>query len=356
MKILFVCGGTGGHIAPAIAIAEHVTNHECIFITSHKLVDKAFIKKYKDFQFYQASAEPFTIHPCKIVKFLKSQLDLYKFAKTFIRAHKIDLVFTFGGFISVGFGVAAHALKIPLIIHDSNIIPGKATRLLQFFAKKIILPIGCKSKFFKNKTYHLAYPIRKEFNEISSQAARQQLRINESKKVILVVGGSNGSEALTNWAEQNYTNFENLNVCIYCIAGPKLSIEQILNYKDVELHIVPFCNNMNCAFHAADIVISRSGAGSIGEAMYCTCPMILVPYPFAADNHQLFNAKFVQEQGIAKIIEQKNLDTLYNNVKSLLTDENKLSEIKNIYANLPKNNAAECIAKSLNEYVNIWKE
>ena len=347
MKILFACGGSGGHIAPAIAIAERLPSHQCFFVISDKHVDTVFSQKYSQFSFHPIHAKPFSKNPIGFFRFVKSQMSSYHFAKKFLNENSIDIVVSMGGFTSLGFAIAAKLSQIPLVLHETNIIAGKSTRFLSRIATKIILPLGSKSSLAKGKEVHIGYPVRQEFTDVPQEEARKQLAWPSDKKIILIVGGSNGAQILTSWARQSYQQFSGLSTEIFCIAGPKTPQPQSFMYEDCTLHILPFCNQMNLALRAADIVIARAGAGSIGEAAFCKKPMILIPYPFAADNHQMANALFAEQQGIAHVIPQNQIDTLLPYLLDLLKNPEKLKSIQAQLDQLPPNNAAKQTADLL---------
>ena len=227
-----------------------------------------------------------------------------------IKQRNIKLVISFGGFTSLGFVLAARVKKIPIILHESNQIPGKSTRALARFANKILLPPQVTLKNQSRKIITLDYPIRREFSPISQEEARRQLNWPVLKKIILIIGGSNGALALNKWAEQNFPKFAHYNTDIFCIAGPLFPQEQSMNHEDCTLHMLPFCHEMNLAIRASDIVVARAGAGTIAECRYCKRPMVLVPYPFAADNHQRANAKEAERLGVATVIDQNDIDLL----------------------------------------------
>ena len=262
-----------------------------------------------NFDFIRVNAMPFYLSPLALARFTHSQLKSFRQALNLFKTKKIDAVISFGGFTSMGFVLAAKVKKIPVILHESNIIPGKATRVLAGFANKILLPQNIFLRKYNKKVAHVDYPIRREFVNISQAEARDQLGWPALKRIILIIGGSNGALALNKWAQQNFPKFAHRNVDIFCIAGPSFSEERAINFEDCTLHMLPFCNHMNRALRACDLVIARAGAGTIAECRYCKKPMILVPYPLAADNHQWANAKIAEELGIATIVDQDEIKT-----------------------------------------------
>lgn len=297
-------------MAPAIAIAERLFNHQCTFIISNRKVDEAFSKKYTQFSFVKINAMPFKLSPTACLKFLTSQVSSFRFALRFLKNHKIDLVVSFGGFTSFVFVLAAKVKKIPSILYEPNVIPGKAFRLATQFADKILIPDYVNLKYPQKKIVRVGFPIRREFAELTKAEARALLGWPPSKKIILIIGGSAGAAALNRWIQQNFTRFAHHNIDLYCIAGTGLKAEQEISFEDCTLHMLPFCENMNLVLRACDLVIARAGAGTIAECQFCKKPMILIPHGGDAHIHQLANGKRAEEQGTAIVIEQDDLNVL----------------------------------------------
>lgn len=354
MNILLASGGSGGHMAPAIAIAERLTKHQCTFIISDRKVDEAFSKKYTQFSFIKTNAMPLKGSPIAFLKFVTSQVSSLRFALRFLKNHKIDLVVSLGGFTSFAFVLAAKIRKIPSVLYEPNVIPGKAFRLATQLADKILLPTYVPLKYQQKKIERVGFPIRQEFMGLSKSEARVLLGWPPSKKIILVIGGSAGATILNRWAQQNFIHFAHHNIDLYCIAGTELKTEQSITFEDCTLHMLPFCENMNPALRACDLVIARSGAGTIAECQFCKKPMILVPHGGNAHTHQLANGRRAEQQGTAIVIEQENLDILTNRALEIISNPNVSSmmqrylekafvpdaaeQIANIIENFPKNN------------------
>ncbi|MDR1303086.1 MAG: UDP-N-acetylglucosamine--N-acetylmuramyl-(pentapeptide) pyrophosphoryl-undecaprenol N-acetylglucosamine transferase [Puniceicoccales bacterium] len=351
MNILLACGGSGGHMAPAIAIAERLPKHRCIFIASNRKIDKIFSKKYTQFSFAKVDAAPFKIAPIAFTKFLLSQIKSLRFAAHFLKKNKIDLVISFGGFTSFIFVLAAKWKKIPAILYEPNVIAGKAFRLATHFANKILLSAGTTFPHSRKKVERVGYPIRREFEEISKAEARAQLGWPPAKKIILIIGGSAGAAALNKWVQQNFMRFAHHNIDIYCIAGPGLTAEQRISFEDCTLHMLPFCENMNLILRASDLVIGRAGAGTIGECQFCKKPMILVPHGGDAHVHQLANARRAEQQGTAIVVEQENLDALADRAIEVMSNQAILALMQRNLDRIFVPDAAETIARSIDNFM-----
>ncbi len=156
-------------------------------------------------------------------------------------------------------------------------------------------------------------------------------------KMLAIFGGSQGAKALNDWARGNAEKFTNAGISIFCVTGPSAekdknavpagASEGVPAKKGV-VKFIPFCDDMASALSAADLVISRSGAGSLAEFVACGVPAILIPYPFAADNHQEANAKFFREKGAGLVISQDKIETLANEAFSVITDDELLEKFR----------------------------
>jgi UDP-N-acetylglucosamine--N-acetylmuramyl-(pentapeptide) pyrophosphoryl-undecaprenol N-acetylglucosamine transferase len=338
-------------MAPAIAIAECLAEHRCIFVASNRKIDKIFSKKYAQFPFIKVNAAPFSISPIAFFKFLFSQIISLRFALNLLKKNKINLVISSGGFTSFIFVLAAKVRKIPAILYEPNVIPGKAFRLATHFANKIFLSGGTTSSYLWKKVERVGYPIRREFEKISKGEARAHLGWPPSKKIILIIGGSAGAAALNKWVQQNFMRFAHHNVDIYCIAGQGLTAEQKVSFEDCTLHMLPFCECMNFVLRACDLVIARAGAGTIAECQFCKKPMILVPHSGDAHIHQLANARRAEQQGTAIVVEQENLDVLADRALEILSNSTFLAIMQRNLDRIFTPNAAETIARSIGDFM-----
>ncbi|MDR0679529.1 MAG: UDP-N-acetylmuramate dehydrogenase [Puniceicoccales bacterium] len=322
-KYAIACGGTGGHIAPGIAVAERFfeRNNECILVMSKKEVDGVFLRKYASIKSVAFSATPFSKRPFKFLKFLFSQTFSFFTALFFLLKNKIDCVIGFGGFTNVPIVLAAFFLRKQIVLHESNRIIGKSIRLLSIFADAVYLPHGVKfrSKFLNKKIKNVTCPIRREIFKFSQSVAKKRLGMNAESRLILILGGSQGAKILTNWAMDNCENFNRRKVHLYCISGshaPK-------NFEVNGNKFISFCDDMNLLYNAADVIVARAGSGTISEAMRCQKKMVLVPYKRAADEHQLANAKYVERLGFATYVEEQKIDKLFGRVMQVLESKNK---------------------------------
>lgn len=325
---MIACGGTGGHLTPGIALAQQLRKegHQVGLVTSSKQVDLRLRKKYKDLEFYSMTGCGFSWNPIRFVKFCGKIFQSYINSLKLLRRKKVDGVIAFGGFNSLGICLAAKTLGKPIFLHEANQQMGKAIRMLSPLAKKVFIPAALKqSRYPKSEKFiAMGYPLREEFQALDSAMAKQQLGIPENDRLIVITGGSQGAKVLVEWVEQNSEYFRKNGWSFWCLTGLNGRNEELIQESSnspsgkVHLYYEPFSDRMNVLFSAADLVISRAGAGSIAEMVFCNAPMVLVPYPFAAHDHQNLNAEMMARYGAAKKISQGNISQLMNLCEEIL--------------------------------------
>lgn len=358
-KVLIVCGGTGGHLTPGIAIAEELLErgHHCSLVVSRKKVDARLIQNYPTLEFVDAPGAPFAWHPVKLLKFIWLQLTAFFFALRLLSRIKPDLILGFGGFVTAGIALPGYVKGIPFALHEANRIVGRSNRFLSRFAKRVFLPDevtipGTDS----SKTQFAGLPLRTEFVSMSRDDARETLDIQPAEKLLVVFGGSQGASALNNWAKESMDDLAKKGVSLYCLTGMRSDLpgEQEIKtetHGTVRSWFVPFSDSMPAVLSAADVVVSRAGAGSIGEIIRCGVPAILIPYPFARDDHQTANAEFVAQKDAARIVQETQLTTLMDEVNALLWNDSNSDTMRKQLKSLDRPDEAKRIAESLEEMI-----
>ena len=354
-KILIACGGTGGHLAPGIAIADILQSrgHDCVLLISEKDVDSALIKKYDHLHFHRTPGRAFSGGLSSIVASLRSLVSGVMASRKLLRAQDPDLVLLFGGFVSVGLGLAARMAHVPVVLHEANCKPGKATRLLKRFATRVYLPDGVTLKGLgAGKVRYLGYPVRKEIQHLLKSEAWERLGIEVPHKLLVVIGGSQGAGALNDWVMENFETLADAGISIYCVTGlGKISSGTIKHEKSnghtISATFVQFSDRMGDVISAADLVVSRAGAGSIAEIIRCRAPSILIPYPYAADDHQKANARMHEQHGAGMVLDQQDLEKLTDEVKQLMFNDWLLNQFKSNLERLDRFDSGKRIAEDL---------
>lgn len=353
--VLIVCGGTGGHLAPGIALAQEFNAQSCstkLYI-SKKAIDAEIVKKYKELEFDSVSGKAFSNGILGRLQFILDLLFSIPKIILEIRIHKPKVIVLFGGFLSVGFGLIGFILNQRLVLHEANCRVGKAVRLLKHFASRIYLPDGVSlKKISKGVVKHCGYPLRKEFVKRNQGEARSDLGLKSDGRVLVVIGGSQGAEVLNQWVMDHFDHLADLGISIYCVTGLKsgLSSEDTISLsgnRSVFVKMVPFSDDMVSVLSSADLILSRAGAGSIAEITRCEVPSILIPYPYAADDHQLMNARMHEQAGAGIVVSQNRIDTLRGEVEDLIFNDRVLEQLKINLAGLNKIDSSKLIVQDI---------
>jgi len=354
-KIIIACGGTGGHLAPGIAVAEvlQLRGHKCLLLISHKQVDSALVEKYSHLDFIKTPGRAFSGGFVQRLAFLTSLVSGFFASRRMLREQQPDLVLLFGGFLSLGLGLAAQIKGIPVALHEANCQPGKAVRLIKHLSTRIYLPDGVRLRGVPpERIRYFGYPVRKEIKHALKAAAWKRLGIKVSNKLLVVIGGSQGATALNDWVTHNFGLLAKAGISVYCVTGLGNSSASTLHEigrggVDTAATLVPFSNKMGDVISAADLVVSRAGAGSIAEIIRCRAPSILVPYPYAADDHQQANALAHEQHGAGILLSQSKLDELTSEVIDLMFNDWLLAKFKSNLERLDRFESSERIADDL---------
>jgi len=354
-RFIIVCGGTGGHLSPGIAIAELLESkgHQCLLLISRKEVDSRLVAKYQTLHFKSIPGTPFSLKPLGLMRFLRSLFSSFLHSWKLMRRWKPDVVLGLGGFLSAGMVLMASVCKVPVALHEANRKPGRAIRFLGRFSTRLYLPAGVEIKGVSTgKIRRYGYPVRKEFRPLSKKAARKKIGIPLEGTWLIILGGSQGATPLNEWVDHNYISLLNKGLNIYCVRGLHKGAEGVLEYRggngEVRYYYsVPFSDDVNALMHAADLVVSRAGAGAIAEITRCRLPSLLIPYPLATDNHQLENARFLETQGGCVVLEQQYLNSLLGEIFELINNDWLLEKMKSNLAKVEDYNRKEDIVRDL---------
>ncbi|MBL6878342.1 MAG: undecaprenyldiphospho-muramoylpentapeptide beta-N-acetylglucosaminyltransferase [Flavobacteriaceae bacterium] len=354
-KFIISGGGTGGHIYPAISISNELKlrypNSKILFVGASDRMEMQIVPKYgfkiiglwisgfsRNFSFKNL------IIPIKLfVSLLHSIL--------IIKKNNPDLVIGTGGFASGPLLYIATLFKIPTLIQEQNSYPGITNKLLSKRVNKICVAYNGLDRFFnKNKIIETGNPVRSDLRNLDSANTgdKSKFGLQENKNTLLILGGSNGSREINKVVLNNINLFESLNVQVLWQCG-KIYFKQYrhLNSKE-NVNVYAFINEMNLAYREADIIISRAGASSISELCIVGKPVIFIPSPNVAENHQYKNAKTLVNKNAALLIEEKNLDTDFVKLFTDLINNTKLQlELSNSIIKNAKQNATTDIVNEI---------
>lgn len=339
-RVLLACGGTGGHLAPGIALAQRLTaaGHECLLVVSRKAVDARMTAKYPALRFVPGRGRGFGPGLLGRLLFFPSFFGAVCSSWLRLRRFRADAVVCFGGFMSLGPAVAAAVSGVPVVVHEANRRPGKAVRLIARFARAVHLPPGVRIPgVAEGRQFDSGYPVRDEIRPVARAEARRTLGLPEDGRLVLVLGGSQGASALTRWAAAAAPGLAGEGVHLLCLTGPA-GREGEERHAGRTLRFLPFCDRMAEAYSAADVAVSRAGAGTLAELAACRTPSVLVPLPGAADDHQTANAAHLAGAGGAVSVPESSLGGLAEEVRGLLRDEARLARMREALASVAASN------------------
>ncbi len=356
MKILIAAGGTGGHINPGIAIGSMLKDRgdEVKFIGTEKGLEKDLVPKAGfDILYIHAQGlyRGLSLKNIETIMTLKKGIDE---CKKIINDEKPDLVIGTGGYVTAPLMIAAIKEKIPSMIHESNALPGKTTIWLSKKVDVIALGFDDAKKRVPNakKAVFTGNPTKMNI-ELGKEEMKKKLGING--KMVLVFGGSQGAKKINDTMVEFINANEQLGYEVIYATGPKNYDEVIseINAKNNHFKIEKYIYNMNEVMRAADLVVCRSGALTVTEIAIVGVPAIMIPFPYAAENHQFFNAKTLEDVGAGIIIEEDKLtkDLLKRTIEELIYDNAKLNEMAENSKKVGDNKAIERIEKEIDELV-----
>ncbi len=322
IRVLIASAGTGGHIYPAIAVADFLVERgaDVLFVTSDR--GEGSIIRGRGYRCeelsYRGLHRKFCIENIKrLIKISLAFISCY----SLIKDYKPDVVLGMGGYGEVPAVLAARLAGIPSVIHEQDVMPGLSTRALAPLANKITLSYEETLSFLRwkvvNKCVVTGNPVRREILSLIPGASKDRWGF-EGKRVLLAFGGSLGAKRINDAVLGLLDEPEGREIFkewgIILITGKEDFLrvsEKVGSYKDVSqgIRVLPYADDMASVYGAADLVLSRAGASTVAELRALGLPAILVPYPHSTGNHQLFNAKLLEKDGQAMVIRDEELSS-----------------------------------------------
>ena len=366
MKILLSGGGTGGHVYPAIAIANKIKEEnpdaEILFVGTEKGIESEIVPKYG----YELKTVTVQGFKRKIdVDNIKRVFKLFKGleqSRKVVKKFKPDVVIGTGGYVSGPVLFNAAMSKVPTVVHEQNSFPGVTNKILAKMVTRVLTSFEDSHQRFpegtREKLVLTGNPVRKEILVARKSAARRTLGITEDKKMVLCYGGSGGSRKINDAMKLVVRNMVKDDVAFIFATGKPYFEEFISSIEDLNLKphqkVVPYLEDMANALAASDLVIGSAGAISLAEITALGKPSIIIPKAYTAENHQEYNAKSIENQGAGVAILEKNLtpESLNEAVTKLLGNKEELLEMANKSKEIGKPEAIDLI---YNEIIKIYE-
>jgi UDP-N-acetylglucosamine--N-acetylmuramyl-(pentapeptide) pyrophosphoryl-undecaprenol N-acetylglucosamine transferase len=358
VKVIIAGGGTGGHVFPGIAVAEELRRTQpgatVLFVGSRRgLEAQAVPGAGFPIRFVMARGFPrraWWRWPAAVL----SNLTGFVQSLWVVATERPDVVLGTGGYVSGPFALATWLLGRPLLLQEQNSIPGMANRWLARIADEVHLSFVEARSYFKRKD-HLKVsgnPVRAHILSGDRNAAIVEFGLTAGRPTIFVFGGSRGAHRINEAALEAMRRLKGRVDVQFILQTGREDLEwasKIVEAEQLPARVVPFLQRIHMAYAAADLVVSRSGAMTLAEIAVCGTPAILIPYPHAADDHQVVNASNLVDRGAASMILDRELtgERLAKEIAHLLSDRQTLSRMSANARTFARPDAASRIAKSL---------
>ncbi|MDO4869252.1 MAG: undecaprenyldiphospho-muramoylpentapeptide beta-N-acetylglucosaminyltransferase [Bacillota bacterium] len=368
MKVIMTGGGTGGHIYPAIAIADEIKKRypqaEFLFVGAERGLEKTIVPE-RGYEIKLITVAGFNRkNPFKNIEVVRKLMKGSNQAREIIANFKPDFVIGTGGYASAPLVRAAQKAGVPSYIHEQNAIPGMTNKLLEKHVRKVFLGFAKAGEHFKHKEKQVVVgnPVRDEFMTLTKEEARKKLGFEEDEFVLLAFGGSQGAGRINKAmisVIKELSGEQGMRIVLGAGSYYYDAILTSLREDGFEIpenvNIMEYIHDMASYLKAADLVVSRSGALTVAETTVCGTPAIFIPSPIVTGNHQYYNALAVCEEGGAEVIEEKDLENekLIREILRLKSDPQTLSVMSEKCAAFGPRQATKIICDTvLEDYMN----
>ena len=355
MRFVIAGGGTGGHLFPALAVGEVLQErgHEVLIFISEKEVDALATNDRTDFQFEKLPS-------IGMPKLFSTEIFgfLWRFNQSLTPCKKIcaefhpDAVLGMGGFTSTVPILAGRSRKIPTFVHESNAIPGKANRLNARLVDEVLLGLEeCKRFLPAGKCKVTGTPVRRTLSRIPREEALATFGLDPNKKTLLVMGGSQGAHGINTAVSKAAPLLSDHAIQVVHLTGSRdeVAIRDHYAAHSVPAYVADFCHTMEHVYSAADLAVARSGAASLAELAFFGIPGVLIPYPYAAEDHQTLNAEVFARADAAELLKQSSAtaEALAELLHELLSDPARMQAMGERARKLAPVDAAKRVADAV---------
>ena len=334
MKYIISAGGTGGHIYPAISIINKIKEKDkkakILYIGTTDRMEKDIIPNL-GIDYVGIKMNGLSKNIKKLFGFGFNTIRGIKECKKIMKEFKPDIVIGVGGYITFPVVMAAHKLKIKVLLHEQNSVPGKANKFLGRYADTICISMEESRKYFKSGNIVFTGNPRGEDIVSSKKGKKSNYDLSIAKKLVLITMGSLGASTINNKIFEMANRFGDKSYEVLLVTGKD-------NFDDISkdgipsnVKIVPYIENMGEVLKFTDLIITRAGATIISEITTLGMPSIIIPSPYVANNHQVLNANFLKDKGAALVMLESefNEDELLKDIDTILTDPAKYKEMAN---------------------------
>ncbi|MGN0992626.1 MAG: undecaprenyldiphospho-muramoylpentapeptide beta-N-acetylglucosaminyltransferase [Bacilli bacterium] len=332
MRYIISAGGTGGHIYPALSIINKIKeedkNAKILYIGTTDRMEKDIVPNL-GIDYLGIKMNGLTKSVKKIFGFLTNTLVGLKKCKKIMKKFKPDIVIGVGGYVTVPVVLAAHSQKVKIILHEQNSIPGKANKLLSKYASTICISMESSRKYFEHNNIVLTGNPRGEEILKFKKGNKKDYDLSISKKLVLITMGSLGAETINKKIIELLDDFSNKNYEVLLVTGKDNYEEVVKNKLPKNVKVVPYIEKMGEVLKFTDLIITRAGATIISEITALHIPSILIPSPYVANNHQVINAKDLENNKAAFIVEETSF-----NKKDLLEKIDKILGDSKLYGQM----------------------
>jgi UDP-N-acetylglucosamine--N-acetylmuramyl-(pentapeptide) pyrophosphoryl-undecaprenol N-acetylglucosamine transferase len=358
MNAVIACGGTGGHLFPGLAVAEVLRErgHDVLLFVSEKEVDMIALKEHPEIAVERLPIVglPSPFSPA-ILGFARRFNESLARCRAIYSRFKPQVVLGMGGFTSTAPVLAGKLRGVPTFIHESNAVPGKANKLTARLVRAVLLGFKeCAPFFPKVKTEVTGTPIRHELRRLERKAARERLELDADMTTLLVMGGSQGATGVNHAMIKSLSSLPEAKLQVIHLTGAREEKLVLENYRraNVRAFVAAFHYHMEDLYSAADFVVARSGAASLAEMAAFSLPAILIPFPFASDDHQARNAEVFAKAGAAIVVRESEIlnDALARQIRFFLDDPARLRRMAEACARLSTRNAASAVVETMERY------
>jgi UDP-N-acetylglucosamine--N-acetylmuramyl-(pentapeptide) pyrophosphoryl-undecaprenol N-acetylglucosamine transferase len=352
IRLLIAASGTGGHLFPAIALAQKLPEYEIEWLGVPNRLERQLVPQQYPLNTIAVAGFQQGLSLSSLRIFFQLVLSILK-VRRILKQGKFQGVFTTGGYIAGPAVIAARSLGIPVVFHESNALPGKVTRFFGPWCSAVAVGFAVAAKYLpRTHSVCVGTPVRSQF--LSGEASPNlDLPVPENVPLIVVFGGSQGAVAINKLVRQAAPAWFAAGAYVVHLTGD--NDPEINSLQHPQYISLPFYDNMAALLKRASLAISRSGAGSLTELAVCGTPAILIPYPFAAEDHQSYNAAVFTEAGAALAFKQSELtaEILQNQVLQLLRSPTELAIMAEKAQAIAIPDSADKLASLLREVVEM---